>query len=295
MGQALRVSPHVLETRDAAGPGGGKRALDQAGHQQVNQLAQGFVESLAFRSTGELGFHCLVDLAILRYGLGHVLGPDQAGGPGIVEVGRIVRHLVGRVDQLGFQGRAQSRQVGVQLGALASFEIARVFDDSFADFEAQIQSGKAGVALFEAFDNPQGVQVVVESLAEPLHFAVQRLLSGVGERRVPDIMGQRQGFGEILVQLQDVGQGARDLRDFDGVGETVAEMVGQAGSEDLRFGLQAAKGTGMNHAVAVALESVAVGMFGFGVLPPPASLYRKSQARQHEKAAAIEEAVRPAG
>jgi hypothetical protein len=41
----------------------------------------------------------------------------------------------------------------------------------------------------------------------------------------------------------------------------------------------------MNHAVAVALESVAVGVFGFGVLPPPASLYRKSQARQHEKAA----------
>ena len=170
-----------------------------------------------------------------------------------------------------------------------------MFDDPFADFEAQIQSGKTGVALFEAFDNSQSVQVVVEAFAEALHFAVQRLLSGVSERRVPDIVSQRQSFGEILVQFQDVGQGARDLRDFDGVGQAIAEMIGQAGSEDLGLGLQAAEGTGMNHAVAVALESVAVRVFGFGVSPPPASLYRKSQARQHEKAAAIEAAVRPAG
>ena len=279
------MGPHVLETGSAAGPGGGDGALDQTGDQQVDQLAQGFVEALALGGAGKLSFHGFVDLAILGHGVRHVLRRDQAGGPGIVEVGRVVRHLVGRVDQLGFQRRAQSGQVGVQLGALAESEIAGMFDDAFADFEAQIQSGKTGVALFEAFDNSQRVQVVVEAFAEPLHFAVQRLLSGVGERRVPDIVSQRQGFGEILVQLQDVGQGARDLGDFDGVGQAIAEMVGQAGSEDLGLGLQAAEGTGMNHAVAVALESIAVRVIGFGVSPSPASLYRKSQARQHEKAA----------
>ena len=66
-----------------------------------------------------------------------------------------------------------------------------------------------------------------------------------------NVVGQRQGFGEILVQVQHVGQGARNLRDFDGVREAVAEMVGQAGSEDLGLGLKAAERTGMNHAVAV--------------------------------------------
>jgi hypothetical protein len=75
------------------------------------------------------------------------------------------------------------------------------------------------------------------------------------------------------------------LGDLDRVGQAIAEMIGQAGSEDLGLGLKAPEGTGMNHAVAVALENIAVGVFGFGVSPPPASLYRKSQARQHEKAA----------
>jgi hypothetical protein len=112
---------------------------------------------------------------------------------------------------------------------------------------------------------------------------------------VPDIVGQSQGFGEILVELQDVGQGTRDLRDLNGVGEAVAEMIGETWSEDLGFGLQAAERAGMNYAVAVALESVTVRVSGFGVSPPPASLYRKSQPRQHGKAVATAAASRPAG
>ena len=64
----------------------------------------------------------------------------------------------------------------------------------------QVQPGKAGVALFEALDDPQGVQVVIESLAEARHLPVERLLAGMGERGVPDVVGQRQRFGEILVQ-----------------------------------------------------------------------------------------------
>ena len=66
-------------------------------------------------------------------------------------------------------------------------------------------------------------------------------------------------------------------------------MVGQAGSKYLRFGLQPAERTGMDHAVAVALERIPIRVFGFGVSPPPASLYRKSQPRQHEKAVATVE------
>src|SRR5260370_39625977 len=113
------------------------------------------------------------------------------------------------------------------------------------------------------------------------------------ERRVANVMSQRQGLCEILVQSQHVRQGTRDLRDRNGVGKAVAEMVGQARSEHLGLGLQAAEGAGMNYAVAVALESVTVRVFGFGVSPPPASLYRKSQPRQHERATATA-AIRPA-
>ena len=168
-----------------------------------------------------------------------------------------------------------------------------MLDDAFADLEGQVQSGKPGVALLEALHNAQRVQVVVEAVAEALHLAVQRLLAGMRERRMADIVGQRQGLGQVLVQSQHVGQGARDLRDFDGVGQAVAEMVGEAGREDLGLGFQAAEGARMNHAVAVALESIAVGMLGFGIAPAPASLHRKSQPRQHAEAAATAAAVRP--
>src|ERR1039458_810637 len=58
-------------------------------------------------------------------------------------------------------------------------------------------------------------------------------------------------------------------------------MSGETGCEDLGLGLQPPEGSGMDYAVAVALESVAVGMFGFGVTPAPTSIHREPQARQH--------------
>ena len=59
------------------------------------------------------------------------------------------------------------------------------------------------------------------------------------------------------------GDGARDLRYFDGVSETIAEMVGVAAGENLRLGFETAKGAGVNDAVAVALKVIAVGMRRF--------------------------------
>ena len=87
------------------------------------------MEALALGCAGKLRFHCLVDLTILGHRLRHVFAAIKPGGPGIVKVGRVVRHLVGQVDQLRLQRRAQSRQVGVQTGTLARAEIVRMFDD----------------------------------------------------------------------------------------------------------------------------------------------------------------------
>jgi hypothetical protein len=50
------------------------------------------------------------------------------------------------------------------------------------------------------------------------------------------------------------------LRYLEGVGQAVAEVVGVAASENLSLGFQAAESAGMNDAIAVALEVVAVGM-----------------------------------
>ena len=102
-----------------------------------------------------------------------------------------------------------------------------MFDDPLADFERQVEAGKTRVALFEALDDAQGVQVVIETFAETRHLAIQFLFAGMSEGRMADIVRQRQRFGEIFVQLQNGGQGAGNLRHFDGVGEPVAEMIGQ--------------------------------------------------------------------
>ncbi len=143
-----------------------------------------------------------------------------------------------------------------------------VLDDAFADFEGEVQAAEGGVALLEIFDDAEGVQVVIEEESMLAHGGVESFFSGVAEGRVADVVDQREGLGEIDVEAEGSGDGAGDLRDFERVGEAVAEVVGVAAGEDLRFGFEAAEGAGMDDAVAVALEVVAVGMRGSGKRRP---------------------------
>ncbi len=87
-----------------------------------------------------------------------------------------------------------------------------------------------------------------------LEHRVERFLAGMAERRVAEIVGQRQRLGEILVERQRAGDAARDLRHLEAVGEPRAVMVALVIDEDLGLVLQAAEGGGMDDAVAVALE-----------------------------------------
>ena len=73
---------------------------------------------------------------------------------------------------------------------------------------------------------------------------------------------------------------ARDLRHFDGVSQAVAEVIGNAGRENLRLIFQPAKCPRMDYAVAIALEFVAVRMRKFRIEPAAALFHRKTQARQ---------------
>ena len=109
-------------------------------------------------------------------------------------------------------------------------------------------------------DDVERVEIVVEALAVCAHAQIELLFAGMAERRMADIVDQRQRFGEIGIQMQSAGNGACDLRDFEGVREAIAEMIGIARGEDLRFGFQAAESARMDDAVAVARVIVAIGM-----------------------------------
>ena len=120
----------------------------------------------------------------------------------------------------------------------------------------RFRPGKRGVALFELVDDAQRLQVVLEA-AVRLHAVVQRVLAGVTERRVAEVVREADRFGERFVQLQRARDGARDLRDFDRVRQPRAVQVAFVIDEHLRLVDQTAERGGMNDAVAVALKFAA--------------------------------------
>ena len=63
----------------------------------------------------------------------------------------------------------------------------------------------------------------------------------MAERRVAEVVDQRQRLGQILVAAQSAGQGAGNLRDLDRMREPRAEMVALMGDENLRLVLEPRK------------------------------------------------------
>src|SRR5690348_7124670 len=92
-----------------------------------------------------------------------------------------------------------------------------------------------------------------------------------------DIVGQRQRLREVFVQADRRSHGARDLRNLNRMREAIAEMIGEAGREDLGLVLEPAEGASMHHAVAIALKFVAVGMREFGVSASAGALQWEAQ------------------
>ena len=113
--------------------------------------------------------------------------------------------------------------------------------------------------------------------------AVQRLFAGVAEGRMPDVVHQRQRFGQFRIQSQRCRHGARNLRHFERVRQAAAKVIGkslggQAGKH-LRLPGQAAKGARVQNAGGVAREGCAIGVrrlrvdaaYEFAVGPPLAA------------------------
>jgi hypothetical protein len=93
--------------------------------------------------------------------------------------------------------------------------------------------------------------------------------AGVGEGRMTEIVGERNGFGKVLVEAERPGQRARHLADLEGVGQAGAKMLALVAEEDLGLVLEAPEGGGMDDAVAVALEFGSRRAFARGELTAP--------------------------
>ncbi|MBT9161053.1 MAG: hypothetical protein DDT27_01655 [Dehalococcoidia bacterium] len=87
------------------------------------------------------------------------------------------------------------------------------------------------------------------------------------ERGVTQVMSQRDGFGEILIEVQRPGDGASDLRNLEGMGEPGYIVIPWGGDEDLSLVLEAAKRLRVNDAVSVTLKLGAHRARFFGTIP----------------------------
>ena len=93
----------------------------------------------------------------------------------------------------------------------------------------------------EPGDDLQRLGVVVEP-APGRHQRLQRLLAGMAERRMPEVVRQRHRLGQLLVQPEHPRHRARHLRHLDRVGQPRAVVVALVLDEDLGLVLQPPEG-----------------------------------------------------
>ena len=187
-----------------------------------------------------------------------LLAAQQSRPHRIVEVVVDVGDDVGDARDLSLDGRgAMLRRRADRQAALA----LRVPRDAVAHFPREVQ---ALPIVFEHIDDAQALFVVVEPAG---HERAENALAGVAERRVAEVVPERDRFGQLFVQAQHLGDGARDLRDLERVRETRAVVIAGRRKKDLRLVLQPAKRLGVDDAIAVALKRGADGIFRFGPQP----------------------------
>ena len=127
-----------------------------------------------------------------------------------------------------------------------------VVEDPVADLGGQVEP--APVAL-EHVDDPQRVLVVAEAAVEALaQRLVERLLAGVAERRVPEVVAEPDRLDQVLVQPQRPGDPARDPGRLERVRQPGAVVVAGGVDEDLRLVHQPPERLRVDDPVAVALE-----------------------------------------
>ena len=130
---------------------------------------------------------------------------------------------------------------------------AVVLGQALQRLPGQVQPVPAGVAALQQRHHAQALGVVVET-AERLHRQVQRILAGMAERRMAEIVCQRQRLGQVLVQTELPSDRASDLRHLDRMRQPGAVEVALVIDEHLGLVLEFPKRRRMDDAVAIALD-----------------------------------------
>ena len=129
-----------------------------------------------------------------------------------------------------------------------------MLDEAVERLPGQVQAVEIRVVALQLGDQPQTVAVVVEA-AEIGEAGVERVLAGVAERSVAEVVAEGDRLGEVLIERERAGERAGELRDFDRMGQAGAKVIAFVVYEHLRLMREAAERRRMDDAVAVALKS----------------------------------------
>ena len=217
-----------------------------------------------------------------------LLDRDVAGTETVVDVVVVVGDVVGDRRDLALQ-----RAIGAEPQILnlreftdgmrqALFRIAPnrpassicqravVLDDALQRLPSEVQPPERGIAVLQMRHDAQALGIMVEA-ANRLHRLVQRILAGMAERRMAEVVSQRNRLDQILVKRQRPRQRPRDLRHLQAVRQPRAVMVALVIDEHLRLMDEPAERGRMHDAVAVALIDGARGAWRL-LMEPAAAL-----------------------
>ena len=144
-----------------------------------------------------------------------------------------------------------------------------MLDQPFQRLPGEVEAVEVGVAPLQRGHHAQRLRVVVEA-AEAGEAPIERALAGMAERRMAEVVAERERLGQILVEPERAGERAGDLGHLQRVGQPGAEMVALVEHEHLGLVGEPAERGGMDDAVAVAAEGAAGGARRLRIAPAAA-------------------------
>ncbi len=293
----LQQGAHLAGLVHVAGTGRGQGAPGRVDHVvdlRTEHTADGLVQqATTLRLVAQMREfdQCLAPKIVKQRHLLELLQRNQARAHTVVNVMCVVGNLVRQIAQLCLQAGLAACQKTVthaeRLDRLQPLGIdpRAVLENAFARFKSKVQAIKLRVALFQLINHAQALQVVFEA-AMTGHAFIEGILPGVTERRMAQVMRQRNGFHQVFIEPQRTGHRAPQLRHLQRVRETCAKQVALVVEKYLGFVHQTPKRRAVHDAVAVTLELGARRCWRLWMTtaPRPGRITRKDSKHQSPRA-----------
>ena len=104
---------------------------------------------------------------------------------------------------------------------------ALVLPQTFAHFEGQIQSRKIGISVLKQLNHAQTLPVMLEA-AVIAHAFGKYFFARMSERRMAEIVRQRDRFGEIFIERKSARDCPADRRDLNRMRKPRPQMIAGA-------------------------------------------------------------------